>query len=123
MLSSRLPTGTISRDRTTTRTYPRDVRDRPPSEGAGSHQSEPSETWGNRLDALRDENEALREQNARLRSQLDTTREHHQDIIDRYEYVVAGVENDSEPARTRRQQVPRGWIASLLSRLGRLVSR
>ena len=121
MLSSRLPTGTVRRDDTEGRTYPREKRDRPPSEGDGPGHP-PAAGGGVSVDGLRAENEALRRQNARLRTRLDTEREDRQAVIDRYEGVVADVE-DQSPTPRRRQQTPSGPVASLLERLRGLLSR
>lgn len=121
MLSSRLPTGTVSRDDSERRTYPRELRDRPPSD-AGRPGRPPAASDRDTVAVLRNENEALRRQNARLRTQLDSEREGRQDVIDRYEYVVADVEQ-SAPTQRRRQHSSSGPVASLLGRLRELLTR
>ncbi|SDL88647.1 hypothetical protein SAMN04487949_0062 [Halogranum gelatinilyticum] len=120
MLSSRLPTGTVRRDDTEGRTYPREKRDRPPSD-VDRTAHPPTAGGGVNADGLRAENEALRRQNERLRTRLDTEREDRQAVIDRYEGVVADVEDQSTPRR--RQDTPSGPVASLLGRLRGLLSR
>lgn len=112
MSLSSMPTGTVSRDGAGSRTYPPDEPERGSSTAAassapassassasspapastsasprGHRQSPAGDTRGR--DALQRENEALRRANARLNARLDSADADRQEIIDRYERLLA----------------------------------
>ncbi|AKU08937.1 hypothetical protein [Haloferax gibbonsii] len=116
MSLSSMPTGTVSRDGAGSRTYPPDEPERGSSTAAASsapassassasspaRASSPASTSapprGHRQspagdargrDALQRENEALRRANARLNARLDSADADRQEIIDRYERLLA----------------------------------
>ncbi|ELZ95334.1 hypothetical protein C440_09657 [Haloferax mucosum ATCC BAA-1512] len=96
-----MPTGTVSRDGAGSRTYPPDDSGRssgttaasPPPENRVS--STPDET------ALQRENDALRRANAQLKAELAAADEDRQEIIDRYEQLLAESRRRTHPQRGR----------------------
>ena len=119
-----MPTGTVSRDGTGSRTYPLDGSESSDTtaESTVTHRREPSPSTAS-ADAdssvgaahtasqpsgssrtapattdtrsLRRENEALRETNAQLKAQLEAAYEDKQDVIDRYERIVSELQSRS----------------------------
>ncbi|POG57047.1 hypothetical protein [Haloferax marisrubri] len=115
MSLSSMPTGTVSRDGAGSRTYPPDGTEggssaaTSPAASSASSASSPTSTSSptspsasapprsrpsspahpRGRDALQRENEALRRANARLNARLDSADADRQEIIDRYERLLA----------------------------------
>ncbi|ELZ76903.1 hypothetical protein C455_13977 [Haloferax larsenii JCM 13917] len=121
-----MPTGTVSRDGTGSRTYPLDGSESSDTtaESTVTHRREPASSTASVDDSpvgaahtasqpsgspktapattdarsLRRENEALRETNAQLKAQLEAAYEDKQNVIDRYERIVSELQSRSSPS-------------------------
>ncbi|AHZ22891.1 hypothetical protein C439_10745 [Haloferax mediterranei ATCC 33500] len=100
-----MPTGTVSRDGSGSRTYPPNESGHSSPPKTASPRQRTRSNPGPDQAALQRENEALRRANAQLKARLAAAGEDRQEIIDRYEQLLA---ESRRRSRNRGGQSPNG---------------